>query len=122
MNIFNFVLAPIKDVGQAIAMVFRAIFVVGLCALINAMTSPGHWWFKWVALGMGIAVVVALAKAARSLLLLLLLAWAGRWLYRRYGATAKAQFDEWAQRTQPRAAQVLQALRDHRGAPANPSV
>jgi hypothetical protein len=111
-------LSPLHDIGHAIAMVFRALFVVGLCAVINAMTSPGYWWFKWVALGMGIAVVVALAKAVRALVLLALLAWAGRWLYRRYGAAAKAQFDDWAQRSQPAPSQVLLALRDHSSAAA----
>ena len=43
--------------------------------------------------------------------MLLLLAWGGRWLYRRYGAAAKERFDEWAERTQPQAREVLHALR-----------
>lgn len=64
-------------------MPFKAAFVVGLCALINAMTSPGHWWFQWVALGMGIAAVVALARGARTALALGLIALAGRWFLRR---------------------------------------
>ena len=111
MNIFNVVLAPIKDVGQAIAMVFRAIFVVGLCALINAMTSPGHWWFKWVALGMGIAVLVAWGRALKTALVLGLLAWAGWTIYKRYGPAARERFDAWAQNANPGAAEVLDALR-----------
>ena len=112
MNPLDLVFRPIKNITQAVVMPFKALFVVGLCALINLMTSPGHWWFQWVALGMGIAVVVALARGAKSLLLLALLFFGGRWVYRRYGAQAKAQFDAWATRTQPQAAQVVQALRN----------
>lgn len=59
---------PIRDLTRAVTMPFKALFVVGLCALINLMTSPGHWWFQWVALGMGIATVVALAKGLRRIM------------------------------------------------------
>ena len=55
------------------------------------MTSPGHWWFQWVAFGMGIAVIVAFARAARTLLVLALVFFGGRWVYRRYGEQARAQ-------------------------------
>jgi hypothetical protein len=107
MNLFR----PIKNLTDAFFMPFKAIFVVGLCALINAMTYHGHWWVQWVAFGMGIAVIVSLARAARTLLMLALLAWAGRWVYRRYGAQARERFDEWATRTQPQARQVLEVIR-----------
>ena len=102
---------PIKNLTDAIFMPFKAVFVVGLCWFINAMTYHGQWWVKWVAFGMGIAVLLAFARAAKTVLMLLLLAWAGRWVYRRYGAQARAQFDEWAARTQPQARQVLEVIR-----------
>ncbi len=111
MNPFRFVTRPIGHLVDAVVMPFKAVFVVGLCGLINWMTFHGVWWVKWVALGMGIAVLVAFARAARTLVVLLLLAWGGRWLYRRYGAEAKARFDEWAERTQPQARDVLHTLR-----------
>lgn len=111
MHPLNLVFQPIKNLTQAVVMPFKAVFVVGLCALINTMTSPGHWWFQWVALGMGIAVLVAFARAAKTLLTLALLYFGGRWVYRRYGAQAKSAFDTWAARTQPQAAEVVQALR-----------
>lgn len=101
---------PLRDLTQALTMPFRALFVVGLCAVINAMTYSGQWWFKWVALGMGIATVVALAKGARSLAVLALVALAGWWIYRRYGAAARAAFDDWAGRTRPAAADVVSRL------------
>jgi hypothetical protein len=101
---------PIRDLTRAVTMPFKALFVVGLCALINAMTSPGHWWFQWVALGMGIATVVALAKGLRTALALGVVAFVGWWLYRRYGAAARDTFAEWAAQSQPRAADVLRRV------------
>ena len=111
MNPIKFVTRPVRDITQAIVMPFKALFVVGLCFVINWMTSPGNWWVQWVALGMGIAVVVSLARAAKTLLLLALVAWVGMKIYKRYGADARARFDEWVAKAQPQAAQVLQALR-----------
>ena len=84
MSLFSFITRPIRDLTQAVLMPFKALFVVGLTGLINAMTFHGVWWFKWVALGMGIAVLVAFARAARTLLVLALVAWAGRKLVQRH--------------------------------------
>ena len=67
MNPIKFITRPVRDLTQAIVMPFKALFVVGLCFVINWMTSPGHWWVQWVALGMGIAVLVAWARAAQSI-------------------------------------------------------
>ncbi len=33
------------------------------------MTSPGHWWVQWPALGIGIARVVSLLRVMRALIL-----------------------------------------------------
>ena len=38
MNPFKIVTRPVKDVAEALVMPFRALFVVGLTGLINAMT------------------------------------------------------------------------------------
>jgi hypothetical protein len=101
---------PIRDLTRAVTMPFQALFVVGVCALINAVTSPGHWWLQWVALGMGIATVVALAKGLRAALVLGLVAFVGWWLYRRYGPSARDAFARWASSTQPRAADVMRRV------------
>lgn len=114
MNLFSFVTRPIRDLTQAIVMPFKALFVVGLTGLINAMTYHGVWWFKWVALGMGIAVLVSFARATKTVLVLALVAWVGMKIYQRYGQAARAQFDDWVARTRPEAAQVLAALRSSR--------
>ena len=101
---------PIRDLTRAVKMPFKALFVVGLCALINAITSPGHWWFQWVALGIGIATLVALARGLRTAFALGLVAAVGWWLYRRYGTGARERFAQWASSTQPKAADVLRKI------------
>ena len=111
MNPFSFVTRPVKNIADAVIMPFKALFVIGLTGLINAMTFHGTWWFKWVALGMGIAVLVSFARAAKTLLLLALVAWVGMKIYQRYGQAARDRFDAWVAQAQPQAAQVLQALR-----------
>jgi hypothetical protein len=111
MRTLRFIFSPIRDITHAVVMPFKALFVVGLTGLINAMTYHGTWWFKWVALGMGIAVLVSFARAARTLLLLALVAWGGWMIYKRWGAAARQRFDDWVVRTQPQAAEVMAVLR-----------
>lgn len=111
MNPLNFVTRPIKDLTDAVWMPFKALGVVGLTGFINWATYSGQWWFKWVAFGMAIAVLVAWARAAKTLLLLVLVGFVGWKIYQRYGETARKRFDDWVARRQPRAAEVLQALR-----------
>jgi hypothetical protein len=111
MNPLRFVTRPVSHLVDAVTTPFKALFVVGLCGAINAMTSPGHWWFKWVALGMGIAVLVAWARAARTLFGLALVALVGWWVYRQWGDTARARFDDWVARTQPQQHQLFEVLR-----------
>jgi len=111
MNPLKSVLRPVTNLADAVLMPFKALFVVGLCAVINWMTFSGQWWVKWVALGMGIAVVVAWARAAKTLVMLALLAWVGWKVYQRYGEAGRARLDEWVRRTQPQAAEVLELLR-----------
>lgn len=111
MNPIKLVTRPIHNLTQAVVMPFKAVFVVGLCALINWMTSPGHWWVQWVALGMGIAVVVAWGRAAKTLFVLALVSWVGWKIYQRYGEQARQRFDDWVARTQPQAADVVDIFR-----------
>ena len=101
MNPLRFVLQPIENLADAVLMPFKALFVVGLCGLINWLTYSGQWWVKWVALGMGIATVVALARGLRTLLVLAALWWAGRVIVDRYGAAARERFDAWVASRDP---------------------
>ena len=41
---------------QALKFVFMAPFILGFLTMVNVMTSPGHWWVQWAALGIGIAL------------------------------------------------------------------
>lgn len=106
---------PIRDLTQMVTMPFKAIFVVGLCFVINNMTNPHVNWWKWVALGMGIATLVALGKGLRTLLVVALVWWVGKKLYERYGAQVKATFDAWVAKEQPGWSDVVRAW--HQGGP-----
>lgn len=112
MNPLSIITRPMRDLTQAVLMPLKALFVVGLCFAINWMSSPGHWWVQWVALGMGIAVLVAWARAARLLLLLALVYLVGRWVERRHGQAMRARFDDWVRRTGPQRDQLLEVLRN----------
>ncbi len=122
MSLLRSVTRPVRNVTDAVFMPFKAVFVVGLCWVINAMTYQGTWWVKWVALGMGIATVVAVARGAKTLLLLALAAWVGLKIYQRYGQAARERFDDWFNKTQPDAGAVLAVLRAPQAAANNDSV
>ncbi len=51
--------------------------------IINVMTSPGHWWVQWVALGIGIAWFFSLLRVIRAVILAGGLAALGAYLMRR---------------------------------------
>ncbi|MEI6738548.1 MAG: hypothetical protein WCL29_08735, partial [Pseudomonadota bacterium] len=61
-----------------------ALFVVGICTLINWMTSPGHWWVQWVALGMGIALLSKWVRALKTILVAAVVGGLGVLAYRWY--------------------------------------
>ena len=45
------------------------VVLVFLC-IVNAITSPGHWWVQWAALGIGLAWVISLLRVLRMMVLL----------------------------------------------------
>jgi hypothetical protein len=47
----------------------KAPFILAFLVVINLMTSPGHWWVQWPALGLGIAWFISLARVARAVVL-----------------------------------------------------
>jgi len=51
--------------------------------VINLMTSPGHWWVQWAALGIGIAWVFSLIRVLRAFLVVGGLAGLAAYLNRR---------------------------------------
>ncbi len=38
--------------------------------VINAVTSPGHWWVQWAALGIGIAWILSFFRVLRAMVLI----------------------------------------------------
>ena len=85
---------PVRTVTDAVSKPFKFLYVVGICFVINLMTSPGHWWVQWVALGMGIAVIVAWMRAVKLLIAAGALAALGAWAYRRWGDAGKARVED----------------------------
>ena len=65
---------------RSIKFLFTAPFILILLVVINGMTSPGHWWVQWAALGIGIAWVLALFRVMRAIVLVGGLAALGAWL------------------------------------------
>jgi hypothetical protein len=57
--------------------------ILAMCFVINLMTSPGHWWVQWVALGIGIAWVASLFRVLQAVILVGGLAALGSWLMNR---------------------------------------
>jgi 2TM domain len=55
---------------RSVGFLFKAPLIVLFLFIVNLMTSPGHWWFQWPALGLGIAWVMSLFRVARAILVL----------------------------------------------------
>ncbi len=55
---------------RAARFLVSAPLILMLLVVINLMTSPGHWWVQWAALGIGIAWVISLLRVLRALVLL----------------------------------------------------
>jgi hypothetical protein len=68
---------------RSLKFLFTAPLILILLVVINWMTSPGHWWVQWAALGLGIAWVVALLRVMRAIVLVGGLAALGAWLAQR---------------------------------------
>ena len=53
--------------ARAVKFLFTAPLILAFLFVINLLTSPGHWWVQWAALGLGIAWVVSLFRVARAI-------------------------------------------------------
>lgn len=54
---------------RAIRFLFVGPMILALLFVINLMTSPGHWWVQWPALGIGIAWFISLFRVLGALVL-----------------------------------------------------
>jgi hypothetical protein len=54
--------------ARAIKFLFTGPLILGFLFVVNLMTSPGHWWVQWAALGIGIAWVISLLRVIRAII------------------------------------------------------
>lgn len=54
---------------HALGFLVKGPLILALLFVINLMTSPGHWWVQWPALGIGIAWVISLFRVIRALVI-----------------------------------------------------
>jgi len=55
---------------RAFKFLFTGPVILVFLVIINMMTSPGHWWVQWVALGIGLICVLSLLRVIRMMILL----------------------------------------------------
>lgn len=68
---------------RAVKFLFTAPLILLMLVVINWMTSPGHWWVQWAALGLGIAWVMSLLRVIRAVVVAGGLAALGTYLFNR---------------------------------------
>jgi len=68
---------------HAVKFLFMGPIILVFLFVINVMTSPGHWWVQWAALGIGIAWFFSLLRVIRAVILAGGLAAIGAYLMRR---------------------------------------
>jgi hypothetical protein len=74
---------------RSVGFLIKAPFILVMLFVINLVTSPGHWWVQWAALGIGIAWFFALLRVMRAVIVAGGLAALGIYLFnRRAGAAA----------------------------------
>ena len=66
---------------RAVKFLFMGPVILVFLFVINLMTSPGHWWVQWAALGLGIAWFCSLLKVIRAVIVAGGLAALGTYLY-----------------------------------------
>jgi hypothetical protein len=53
---------------RAVKFLFMGPVILMFLLVINLMTSPGHWWIQWPALGIGIAWILSLFRVIRAVI------------------------------------------------------
>ena len=54
---------------HSVKFLFMGPMILAFLFVINMMTSPGHWWVQWPALGIGIAWFFSLIRVVRALVI-----------------------------------------------------
>jgi len=55
---------------RSVKFLFTGPIILVFLVIVNLVTSPGHWWVQWAALGIGIAWVLSLLRVIRAMILL----------------------------------------------------
>jgi hypothetical protein len=55
---------------RAVRFLFVGPMILLVCLATNVLSYHGHWWVKWVALGIGIAWIISLMRLIRLLVML----------------------------------------------------
>ena len=55
---------------RAFKFLFTGPIILVFLVILNVMTSPGHWWVQWAALGIGLVWVLSLLRVLRMMILL----------------------------------------------------
>ena len=55
---------------HSLKFLFMGPLILAFLFVINLMTSPGHWWVQWAALGIGIAWTISLLRVIRAAIVL----------------------------------------------------
>jgi hypothetical protein len=54
---------------RAVRFLFVGPVVLVVLFFVNLMTSPGHWWAQWAALGIGIAWIISLFRVIQAVVI-----------------------------------------------------
>ena len=55
---------------RAVKFLFMGPLILAMLFVVNWMTSPGHWWVQWAALGIGIAWFLSLLRVIRAAIIM----------------------------------------------------
>jgi hypothetical protein len=59
-----------RSLGHSVSFLVKGPLILLMLVVINALTSPGHWWVQWAALGIGIAWTISLLRVVRAVIVL----------------------------------------------------
>jgi len=59
-----------RSLAHSVSFLVKGPVILLMLFVINLVTSPGHWWVQWPALGIGIAWTFSLLRVIRAALVL----------------------------------------------------
>ena len=59
-----------RSLAHSVSFLVKGPLILLMLVVINALTSPGHWWVQWPALGIGIAWTISLLRVIRAAIVL----------------------------------------------------